>query len=29
MDDLNFGVRDVTFEANVFNKYDTFDRIVK
>jgi hypothetical protein len=29
MDDLDFGVRDVTFEANVFNKYDTFDQIVK
>jgi len=25
MDGLDFGVKDVTFEANVFNKYDTFD----
>ncbi len=29
MDDLDFGVRDVTFEANVFNRYDIFDQIVK
>jgi hypothetical protein len=29
MDNLNFGVRDVMFEANVFNRYDTFDRIAK
>jgi hypothetical protein len=27
MDDLNFGIR-VVFEANVLNKYDTFDQIV-
>jgi len=27
MDDLDFGIRDVTFDAKVFNRYDTFDRI--
>jgi len=27
MDDLDFGIRDVTFEANMFNRYGTFDRI--
>jgi hypothetical protein len=25
MDDLDFGTRNVTFEAKVFNKYGTFD----
>ncbi len=25
--DLDFKIRDVAFEANVFNKYGTFDRI--
>jgi hypothetical protein len=25
VDDLDFGIRDVTFEAKVFNKYGTFD----
>ncbi len=29
MDDLDFGVRNVTFETNVLNRYDIFDRIVK
>jgi hypothetical protein len=28
VDDLDFGIRDVAFEANVFNRYGTFDRIV-
>ncbi len=27
MDDLDFGIRDVAFEAKVFNRYGTFDRI--
>jgi len=27
MDDLDFGIKDVTFEAKVFNGYSTFDRI--
>jgi hypothetical protein len=27
MDDLDFGIRDVTFETKVFNRYGTFDRI--
>jgi hypothetical protein len=27
MDDLDFGVRDVVFEAKVLNRYGTFDRI--
>ncbi len=27
MDDLDFGVRNVTFEAKVFNRYGTFNRI--
>ncbi len=27
MDDLDFRVRDVTFEAKMFNRYVTFDRI--
>jgi hypothetical protein len=26
MDDLDFGVRNVVFEAKVFNKYATFDQ---
>jgi hypothetical protein len=25
MDELDFGIKDVTFEAKVFNKYGTFD----
>jgi hypothetical protein len=25
MDDLDFGIRDVTFEATMLNRYDTFD----
>jgi len=25
MDDLDFRIRDVAFEAKVFNKYGTFD----
>jgi hypothetical protein len=29
MDNLDFGVRHVMFEANVLNRYDTFDRIAK
>jgi hypothetical protein len=29
MDDLDFGIKDVTFEANVLNRYDTFDQITK
>jgi hypothetical protein len=27
VDDLNFGIKDVTFEAKVLNRYGTFDRI--
>jgi hypothetical protein len=27
MDDLNFGIKDVAFEAKVFSRYDTFDQI--
>jgi hypothetical protein len=27
VDDLNFKIRDVAFEAKVFNKYGTFDQI--
>jgi hypothetical protein len=27
VDDLDFGIRDVAFEAKVFNRYGTFDRI--
>jgi hypothetical protein len=27
VDDLDFGIKDVTFEANVFNRYGTLDRI--
>jgi hypothetical protein len=27
MDDLDFGVKDVVFEAKVFNMYGTFDQI--
>jgi hypothetical protein len=27
LDDLDFGIRDVTFEAKVFNRYGTFDQI--
>jgi hypothetical protein len=26
-DDLDFGIRDVTFDAKVFNRYGTFDQI--
>jgi len=28
VDDLDFRIRDVTFEAKVFNRYGTFDQIV-
>jgi hypothetical protein len=28
MDDLDFGIKNVAFEAKVFNNYGTFDRIV-
>jgi len=27
VDDLDFGFKDVAFEAKVFNRYGTFDRI--
>jgi hypothetical protein len=27
MDDLDFGIKDVAFEVNVFNRYGTFDQI--
>jgi hypothetical protein len=27
MDDLDFGISDVAFEARVFNRYGTFDQI--
>jgi len=27
VDDLDFRIKDVAFEANVFNRYGTFDRI--
>ena len=27
MNDLDFGIKDVAFEAKVFNRYGTFDRI--
>jgi hypothetical protein len=27
VDDLDFGIRDVAFEANVLHRYGTFDRI--
>jgi hypothetical protein len=27
MDDLDFKIKDVAFEAKVFNKYGTFDQI--
>jgi hypothetical protein len=27
VDDLDFGIRDVAFEAKVFNRYGTFDQI--
>jgi hypothetical protein len=27
VDDLDFGIKDVAFEAKVLNKYGTFDRI--
>jgi hypothetical protein len=27
VDDLDFGIKDVTFEAKVFNRYQTSDRI--
>jgi hypothetical protein len=29
VDDLDFGIRDVTFEAKVLNRYGTFDGIAK
>ncbi len=29
MDDLDFGIRDVAFEAKVLNRYGTFDQIIK
>jgi len=25
VDDLDFGIKDVAFEAKVFNRFDTFD----
>jgi hypothetical protein len=25
VDDLDFGIRDIAFKANVFNRYGTFD----
>jgi hypothetical protein len=28
MDDLDFRIKNVAYEANVFNNYGTFDRIV-
>jgi hypothetical protein len=28
MDDLDFKIKDVAFEAKVFNRYGTFDRII-
>jgi hypothetical protein len=28
VDDLDFGIRDVAFDAKVFNRYGTFDQIV-
>jgi hypothetical protein len=28
VDDLNFKIKNVAFEAKVFNRYDIFDRIV-
>ncbi len=28
MDDLDFGIKDVSFEAKMFNRYATFDRII-
>jgi hypothetical protein len=27
VDDLDFGIRDIAFKANVFNRYGTFDWI--
>jgi hypothetical protein len=27
MDDLDFRIRDITFDSNVFNMYGTFDQI--
>jgi hypothetical protein len=27
MDDMDFGIRDVAFEAKMFNRYGTFDQI--
>jgi hypothetical protein len=27
MDDLDFGIKDVTFEAKVFNRYGTFNQM--
>jgi hypothetical protein len=29
MNDLDFGIRDVAFEAKVLNRYGTFDQIAK
>jgi hypothetical protein len=28
LDDLDFGIKDFTFEAKVFNRYGTFDQIL-
>ncbi len=28
LDDLDFGIKDLTFEVKVFNRYGTFDQIV-
>jgi hypothetical protein len=28
LDDLDFKIKDVAFEANVFSRYGTFDRII-
>ncbi len=28
LNDLDFGIKDLTFEAKVFNRYGTFDQIV-
>jgi hypothetical protein len=25
VDDLDFGIKDIAFEAKVFNRFDTFD----
>jgi hypothetical protein len=29
MDDLDFGVRNIMFEAKMLNRYGTFDQIIK